>query len=127
MKIRFVGLVFILSVFLAGCWVPHTAHDRPELRANVGRKAMLTESYGLFRDPGGRLHLEKEGVPTGFTLVEKLPTGSVVQIKNIIYRISDPGRHDYYVVEIATSSGPITVEVPAEERNRPPWRYEEKG
>lgn len=127
MKKHFVGLAFILSVFLAGCWVAHTAHDRPELRANVGRNAMLTEPYGLFRDPGGRLHLEKEGVPTGFTLVEKLPTGSVIQIKNVIYRISDPGRHDYYVVEIATSSGPLTVEVPAEERNRPAWRYEEKG
>jgi hypothetical protein len=94
---------------------------------NVGRKATLTEPYGLFRDRGGRLHLEKEEGPTGLTLVEKLPTGAVLQIKDVIYRISDSGRHDYYVVEIAASSGAVTVEVPADERNRPAWRYEEKG
>ena len=122
-----IGQILILSVFLAGCWIARTAHDRPELRANVGRKAMLTESYGVFRDRGGRLHLEKEGVPTEYALVEKLPAGSVLQIKDVIYRISEPGRHDYYVVEIATSAGPLTVEVPAEERNRPVWRYEKKG
>jgi hypothetical protein len=118
------GLAFILSVFLTGCWVAHVAHDRPELRANVGRKAMLTEPYCLFRDRGGRLHLDKEGAPTGYSLIEKLPIGSVVQIKDVIYRISEPGRHDYYVVNIATSTGLITVEVPAEERNRPAWRYD---
>jgi hypothetical protein len=127
MKKPFAGLTFLLSLLLAGCWVAHTTHDRPELRANVGRKATLVEPSGLLRDRGGRLHLEKAGVPAGFTLVENLPAGTVLQIKDVIYRISDPGRHDYYVVEIATSSGLLTVEVPAEEGNRPAWRYDEKG
>ena len=117
----------MLGMFVAGCWIARTAHDRPELRANVGRKAVLTEPHGIFRDRGGRLHLEKEEMPAGYTLAEKLPAGSPLEIKDVVYRISDPGRHDYYVVEIATSSGAITVEVPAEEKNRPAWRYEEKG
>jgi len=124
---RHVVLVCFLSVFLAGCWVARTANDRPELRANVGRKAVLTEPYGLFRDRGGRLHLEKGEVPTAYVLVERLSQGSVLEIKDVVYRVSDPGRRDYYVVEIATSSGPLTFEVPAEERERPVWRYETKG
>lgn len=123
----YVALILSLGIFVTGCWIARTAHDRPELRANVGRKAVLTESYGIFRDRGGRLHLEKEEVPAGYTLLEKLPAGCALEIKDVVYRISDPGRHDYYVVEIATSSGAITVEVPVEERNRPAWRYEERG
>lgn len=122
-----VVLALFSSALVAGCWVAHTAHDRPELRANVGKKGVLTEPCGLFRDRGGRLHLEKDDVPGGFTLVEKLPAGSVLEIKDVIYRISDPGRHDYYLVEVHSPSGVFTVEVPAEERHRPTWRYDEKG
>jgi len=120
-------LVCFVSAFLAGCWVAHTAHDRPELRANVGRKAVLMEPYGLFRDRGGRLHLEKGEVPSAYVLIERLSPGSVLEIKDVVYRVSDPGRRDYYVVEIATSSGPLTLEVPAGESERPAWRYEAKG
>jgi hypothetical protein len=118
------SLVFLFVALLPGCWVAHVAHDRPELRANVGRKAVLTEPYSLVRDAGGRLHLTKDGALAGQASVEKLPASSALEIKDVIYRISDPGRHDYYVIEISTSSGAALVEVPADDRDRPAWRYE---
>lgn len=127
MKSVRVVLVCFLCVFHAGCWFARTAHDRPELRANVGRKVVLTEPYGLFRDRGGRLHLEKGEPPASYVLIERLSSGSTFEIRDVVYRVSDPGRRDYYVVEIATASGRYTVEVPAGERERPAWRYETKG
>ncbi len=119
------GLVLVLGMFVAGCWVARTAHDRPELRANVGRRAVLAEPYNLVRDRGGRLHLAIDEALGGYTLVERLQAGSVLRIHEVVYRISDPGRRDYYVVQIETSSGRIALEVPAEARGRPAWRFEE--
>jgi len=125
MKKAIVGLLLSISAFaVGGCWVAHTAHDRPELRANVGRKGVITEEAILFRDRGGRLHLAKAEMPTGSTLVDKLPARAAIEIKDVIYRISEPGRSDYFVMEVLAPSGRFVVEVPVGARNLPAWIYE---
>jgi hypothetical protein len=125
MKQILLSLLICISILsVGGCWVAHTANDRPELRANIGKKGTLTAPCVLFRDRGGRLHLEEGEMPAGCTLVEKLPAATPFEIKEVVYRISDPGRHDYYVIEVSGAHGRSTVEVTADNRKRPAWSYE---
>ncbi len=118
------GLWICLALAMAGCWVARTAHDRPELRANIGRRAILVETHHLCRDRGGRLHLVKDDLPKGYAVVATLAAGSALRIEDVVYRISDPGRRDYYVIRIETAAGFVTMEVPSAERSRPAWRFE---
>lgn len=120
-------LVLLCTHLLAGCWVAHTAHDRPELRANIGRTATLTKASTLIRDGSGRLHLDGALPLSNPTLVAQLPAGTVIRIKDVLYRVSDPGRRDYYLIEVEAATERFTVEVPAEERSRPVWQYDAKG
>ena len=126
---RFAVVVFagLMSVFCAGCWVAHTAHDRPELRAQIGKFGSLTGPAVLFRDRGGRLHLETGEVPSSATLVERLPAQGRIEVKNVVYRITEPGRSDYFVIEVVTTNGRFTVEVPVGSRSSPLWKYDEPG
>lgn len=119
---RFVLISGIVFTF-PGCWVARPAHDRPLMEANVGTKATLVSPTVLYRDLGGRLHLtanEEKDVIRSSVVVERLPAGTAIRIKDVIYRIIPSGRWDYYVIEIATPTGVQTIEIP-NEVHRPKW------
>jgi hypothetical protein len=124
MKKRII-LLFFASLVLSGCWVARTTRDRPELQSEVGKSVQLADPCVIFRDRGGRLHLtdnEARDLLRDSSVVARLPAGTSLTIKDVIHRISEPGRHDYYVTEIHGNQGMWTIEVPVEEKLKPRWK-----
>lgn len=118
-------LFFFATFLLSGCWVARTTLDRPELRREIGKSVQLADPCVLFRDRGGRLHLtdnEARDLLHDSSVVARLPSGTSLSIKDVIHRISESGRHDYYVAEIRGTKEVWTIEVPVEEKYKPRWQ-----
>ena len=123
MKTKILLFLFAPLVF-SGCWVARNTHDRPELQREVGKKVQLAAPCVISRDRGGRLHLtdnEAGDLLRDSSVVARLPAGTSLTIKDVIHRISESGRHDYYVTEIQGTQEVWTIEVPVEEKYKPRW------
>ena len=95
----------------------------------VGKTFFLTESAVLFKDRGGRLHLahnEEEYFVYNNEKIAHLPINTKIKILDAIYRISSPGRRNYFNIEVKHNNQLWVFEVHATGKYKPKWQERNK-